>query len=367
MAERGSVRSAAGSRPRGFTLIELLVVIAIIAVLIALLLPAVQAAREAARRSQCTNNLKQIGLGLHNYESSFGTFPPLIVPAIGAADDPGRGRSIWWGVGWMVHILQTMEQAPLYHAFNFDVACISGCTSSGSAGTAPNRTVINAVVGAFLCPSDPTTAFRNGTNYGASIGPQFRNDAPPMVANGISTGVFAGANAYGLRDITDGTSNTIAAAETLMGDNTAGVNNGAETYNLVPWPDGKDSGNGAGATASMLSLEGQAHLVNYIQACDQAAQARANEVNDRSRYWIAARLQTGAVINQLLPPNSQHADCINYSAHAGMKTSRSRHSGGANSLFSDGSVRFIKTSINPPTWWALGSRAGGEVISSDSY
>jgi type II secretory pathway pseudopilin PulG len=217
------------ARARAITLIELLVVIAIIAVLIALLLPAVQAAREAARRAQRTNNLKQICLALHNYESSMGSFPPLGGAGIGVNDAPTTGRSIWWGPGILVYPTSTMEGNPLDNSFNFQISAIIGCTACPNP---VNNTVINASVASFLCPSDPGgNVFRAGTSYGAGGGPQFRFDYGDNA--GVGVGMFATPVSFGFRDCVDGTSNTVAFNEQLIGDNSAGAQNGAEVYGTL--------------------------------------------------------------------------------------------------------------------------------------
>src|SRR5262245_8538513 len=194
---------------RGFTLIELLVVISIIAVLIALLLPAVQAAREAARRAQCVNNMKQIGLGMHNYHSSLGVFP-----SGGTQNWSSYGYNSGWGT-WSAQalLLGYMEGQPLYNAANFNHVC---CFSMG---WNVNSTVTCAILNVFICPSDglspiPTqNAIWTGetNNYFGSVGTSTDYFAR-------STGLFTeGGEVYGVQSITDGSSNTIAFGESLVG------------------------------------------------------------------------------------------------------------------------------------------------------
>jgi len=342
---------------RGFTLIELLVVIAIIAVLIALLLPAVQAAREAARRSQCVNNLKQIGLALHNYHSTHDRFPILgTYPANAPAPigDTGLGH----GPSLLVMLLSNVEQTALYNAFNFSFGNVTCC----SPNTVANPTVINASVAGYLCPSDPGSGvYKSGSNYVATVGPQFNIWSIQGNNSGVGVGMFGAYSAFGLRDCTDGSSNTVAFGEALIGDNNAAGLNGAEFYNCVPWP-GSASGTGVG----MVMPISVGNLRTYAPTCITAQKNKTNESNSGRQYWAAARFGQGPIVSMLQTPNSRFPDCQNTNDN-GTITMRSKHSGGINTLFSDGSVKFIKDSVNELTWWSIGTKAGGEVVDASSY
>ena len=204
---------------RGFTLIELLVVIAIIAVLISLLLPAVQSAREAARRAQCVNNLKQLALALHNYKSAAGAFPPGIDTTVTypfGLNGYTNPLATWTAWSAQALLLPYVEQAPLYNAANFNWNC---CFSS-TQGDATNTTVRNTRIASFLCPSDGIAGQQNINSYYGSIG----TSTIQYPADGNTTGVFrvynsaVNCSSVTLAAITDGTSNTIAFGEGLVGD-----------------------------------------------------------------------------------------------------------------------------------------------------
>ncbi|WP_406694474.1 DUF1559 domain-containing protein [Singulisphaera sp. Ch08] len=310
---------------RGFTLIELLVVIAIIAVLIALLLPAVQAAREAARRSQCINNLKQIGLGVMNYESVNMSLPP------------GK-KGCCFGT-WTVFVLPFLEQNAMFNSWNF----IAGPDNDVGGGIfrysgVGNSTVTRSRINAYTCPSDtPQTpsgsinAHNYAFNYGnlgnaqqttlngfAFTGAPF-SDLYPPTASGSTTSAWG---TRGLRDLTDGTSNTVLAAEVVQGQN-------GDLRGFTHWGD-------ASGFETYLAPNGTLPDCIYtISYC---------------KY-----------------PFGTNPPCIqSTTACPNMFASRSRHPGGVNVAMGDGTVRFIKNSISLNTWRAIGSTQGGEIVSADA-
>ena len=340
---------------RAFTLIELLVVIAIIAVLIALLLPAVQAAREAARRAQCLNNLKQIGLALHNYHSTIGSFS---MTATTAYSDPGV-QTNWGTWGALALMLPYMEQRPIYDAINFNW---NGW--QGTVGPAVNRTVWNLKVNLFVCPSDGMNGQENTNNYFGSVG---ATGATFYSMTG-STGIFANARTYSIADVTDGTSNTVAYSEALV-STTVGSPKG------VKWRDGPS--NTGTTSAGYSALDATGSLTGLLQdwaTCNQWF-ATQRTMSQRGYRWTTGALGE-TLFQTLIPPNSStypwnscRMDCGKDcgALHSGYYNATSNHSGGVNAAMADGSVKFIKSSIAMPVWWALGTRSNGEVISSDSY
>ncbi len=300
---------------RAFTLIELLVVIAIIAVLIALLLPAVQAAREAARRSQCVNNLKQVGIALQNYHDSLHTLPPGYVSAFdGAGNDTGPG----WG--WAAMILPQVEQSSLFNAANFSLAIENPA----------NSTARTANVAAFLCPSDPTATAYAAVKRDFATGAPLQEICRVAPSNYVGMyglgepgpsgeGVFFRDSRIALRDITDGTSQTILVGERShrLGEATWA---GSVTDAVMYPTDGDSIGRYATETSSGMVL---GH-----------AGERTGPGDPRSD------------VNQF------------YSLHAGR---------GVNFLFGDGHVTFLKATMDYKAYLALATRAGGEVISADAY
>jgi prepilin-type N-terminal cleavage/methylation domain-containing protein/prepilin-type processing-associated H-X9-DG protein len=376
------------SSRRGFTLIELLVVIAIIAVLIALLLPAVQSAREAARRAQCTNNLKQIGIALHNYHTANDVFPlGTSLNPVDKPNDPG----VWASWSAQALMLGYLEQAPLYNAINFSYGPLATGTTTSNGTGGINTTATHTLITSFVCPSDPYCGGgqQNINDYAACFGttglplyywsntggPPYYNQQPSG-----STGMFTFALAYGVKNCTDGTSNTVAYAEWLVGDGRGLQLGGAN-------PPSKYRGNMATGVASVGGTDPgtiydaytnpQAFL-NNLQACTVAFQTQNNVQNDMKGWRWGLGASGYSMFNCIQTPNDKQYPIggCRENFQPGMAPwpdasfsigAASNHPGGANVLFADGSVRFVKDSINRMTWWALGTKANGEVVSSDSY
>jgi prepilin-type N-terminal cleavage/methylation domain-containing protein/prepilin-type processing-associated H-X9-DG protein len=302
---RPQVRAPGGPRPRGFTLIELLVVIAIIAVLVALLLPAVQSAREAARRSQCSNNLMQMAIALQSYEGSFEMFPPGVVNETGPVLDQPKG----YAFGWIVRVLPYIEMRNTYNHFNLSVSVYDG----------QNSTTRMTLVRSFLCPSDNGIARTPAgfvlTNYVACHN---GSEAPIDATN---NGAFILNRALRYEDIPDGSSNTLFLSEKLN--------------------DGKGEGWASGTRAS---LRNTGTMINAVPGGGLPP-------------WGATADAAATKPGETAAPGTP--------AYVGGFSSR--HPGGVNSAFGDGSVRFLKSSIAASTLWMLGNRADGEILDSSSY
>ncbi len=350
------------AKRRGFTLIELLVVIAIIAVLIALLLPAVQAAREAARRSQCINNLKQIGLGLHNYHQGIGSFPMGV--SMTTAGNPS-GTYTWGQFSAQGLLLPYLEQQAMYNSCNFSVP-VDGPAN----GYNTNSTVNQAIINNFLCPSDGNAGRISGNtnSYYLSCGTTAQN--PPNANNGNppppfgSTGLFGWQIAYSIANVVDGTSNTVAASEGLVGLNKVKGKNAS--YLMVAEPTYAD------AYQSLAAGE-QPPGAAVTAALNKCISNSGNSIgNTRGLAWLNGN-PNYTMFTTIVPPNStQYAFGGCKSGGGGVDLSEyvnanSNHSGGCNALMADGSVKFIKSTISWTTWWALGTKSNGEVISSDAY
>jgi prepilin-type N-terminal cleavage/methylation domain-containing protein/prepilin-type processing-associated H-X9-DG protein len=336
---------------RGFTLIELLVVIAIISVLIALLLPAVQAAREGARRTQCTSNLKQIGLAIAEYESATGCLVPGYISSaspLAQLGVPGYNPDPFTmdngpGWGWLAMLLPYAEQAPLYSAANINLPT----------WVAPNSTVVTTQIGLFLCPTannpSPTCTMVDANlkllpvanqafaraNYQYNMGWNDTSIQPPITSyddpvKGCNGPIYRNSHVP-YAGVTDGLSNTVLASEKspYLADATwVGIIPGYRHFAYNAFASAGTGGAG----------------VNY----DYPGAILASH-SGPSLYEVPQVIH---------PPNSPlgHTDEF-YSLHPA----------GANVLMGDGSVRFIKQSINLLAWQALSSRAGGEIVSADAY
>jgi prepilin-type N-terminal cleavage/methylation domain-containing protein/prepilin-type processing-associated H-X9-DG protein len=374
---------ASSSRRRaGFTLIELLVVIAIIAVLIALLLPAVQAAREAARRMQCTNNMKQIGLAMHNYHSAVGCFPPGGTNASGLNGQVQQGWGCWSAQSMM---LPYMEQQNIYNSLNFNIVC----QGVGSGDDACQTTGTMRSIAAFLCPSSNVSTIMQyssatltymvpGNNYFVSVGSgmnQYGNSpyAELTVGSAAPNGLFqVFGPPIGIQSVTDGTSNTIAMGEWLIGDNSNMYTIPTDTIMYgTTLPAGASPG-----SSLLLMPAGGAGFNAWLKACaaQGAAQVAAGQYyNSLGQDWCEGLFEH-TVGTILVGPNPPYPNCAadmfglgDSDDDYGYFGMSSRHPGGANVLMGDGSVRFLKNSVGQLTLWSLGSRAQGEVISADAY
>jgi prepilin-type N-terminal cleavage/methylation domain-containing protein/prepilin-type processing-associated H-X9-DG protein len=358
---------------RAFTLIELLVVIAIIAVLIALLLPAVQAAREAARRAQCFNNLKQIGLGMHNYHSANDCFPP---GGLSTTNGDGTARPQNGSFSAHTYMLAYLEQQMLYNASNFQLAPHGDI--SAYSGVLVNSTTISTRLNIFLCPSCAAPSWVNqgsgetlksistGNNYFASYGAGIAWLAPPLYNGGPPNGIFAvGGAAIGIRDVTDGTSNTIAFGEWKVGSgNSAIVTPATDIAFLGALPNGAANTLGTQVIPGLNTPGYQA----WLTSCKKATPTTLQVVLGEDWSWGMCAFTMGSM---LMPPNQTYSNCsagaVGVLLASGIFSQSSFHPGGANVLMADGSVHFLKNTTSTNVIWALGTRANGEVISSDSY
>ena len=334
-------------KPLGFTLVELLVVIAIIGVMVGLLLPAVQAAREAARRMSCGNNLKQIGLALHNYHDTYRKFAPARVRTNGVS-----GVNAWNSnnISWHARILAQMEQAPLYDQINWQL------------WDGQNQPLIRAaVVPAYRCPSDPGTGNfpwldptgvrRTGSarvagdepvNYVACIGhdAQMRPAATSrgflydLSVNGVTrvnTGMMS------MADFIDGTSNTLAVSEIIIGHPRSRTN---------PAPD-----NQAGADL----------VTNVANGCTGVNFAAGATLAGRGMSWFRGFEVAHMGFTSVMTPNSNLWDCGGNSNHM-MMAARSVHPGGVQATLVDGSVKFFTESIDLNTWRFMGGAKDGVPV-----
>jgi prepilin-type N-terminal cleavage/methylation domain-containing protein/prepilin-type processing-associated H-X9-DG protein len=353
----------------GFTLIELLVVMAIIAILVALLLPAVQSGRDAARRMQCTNNLKQIGLALHNYHQSFGAFP------MGGSKNnrklDGDSYDQWCCWSSLAAILPEVDQQPMFNAINFDFAP----EINDGVSHPMNGTVNLSVIRIFLCPSDASAGEQNTCSYHGSYGTTTNDNYPQT---GGCTGLFTVEQSIRIASCSDGTSNTVAFAEALVGD---GKGYGRIGHNITDPSRYRGNVFMSAAVAAppgariVDAFQGKAAVLAGLEACATAFRT-TNYIADQ-RGWRWGEGVTGyTMFNTILTPNDHQFE-LGGCRFNGMPDwnmdngfvygASSNHPGGVNVLFADGSVRFVKDGVDRMVWWSLGTKASGEVVSSDQY
>lgn len=352
---------------KAFTLIELLVVISIIAVLISLLLPAVQSAREAARRVNCVNNLKQIGLGFHNYEAAHGVFPP------GRINTYVAGNGNCWNA--YSQLLPFVEQSMLYASMNFSM---NPDPDYSTASSVVNSTASIIQPSMLLCPSDPAPrpitvggSVWGVHNYLLNVGSGYSVVQSPPSGMAPPNGIFYENSAITIASILDGTSMTVAVSETRR--SSLGAPTGfspAIAFRADPLGGFVITGNNSPGNGPPIRDDR-----DYQQLC-QVTNPQGFQPTRGVKWAYGA--PGHSMYNHRRTPNSPLVDCRGGLPHSDKSfddwqnlslniTARSYHPGGVNSIFCDGSVRFIRTSVNQSTWQALGSRNGGELISADSY
>ncbi|MCA9210603.1 MAG: DUF1559 domain-containing protein [Planctomycetales bacterium] len=317
---------------KGFTLVELLVVIAIIGVLVAMLLPAVQAAREAARRSSCTNNVKQLALAFHNYHDTYKKFP--------AYQYPVSGVNAWQGHGALTMILPFIEQNNIYDKVDFTKSWDNGVHSA----------LRTTHIEAFKCPSDvpyPNQAY-GGTNYGVSGGARvnFYDTGSPTPASGV----FVRRRETSMAEVLDGTSNTIMVAEFLHGDDSTSFRTLERDF-----------------TNSLSIATDNFPTQSEVETAGTACDANSYQQVNAGRDWMGS-FPGHIAVNMVAPPNWQHINCCSGGGFGyacdrnGIVPARSLHPGGVNVGLADGSTRFVPETVDFVTWQRMGARADGQPI-----
>ena len=361
----------------GFTLVELLVVIAIIGLLVGLLLPAVQAAREAARRMQCSNNVKQLALAIHNYESAMKSFPPTITGS-GVPGNP-QGSGFY---SWLAMILPQVEQLPLYQSIDFRVPMTSTVGTS-----APNYLSLNiqanhrnaqaaaTVIPTFVCPSDPWvptpfagTAMPAPGSYAANVGwirqtTGIDANLPPLAQSNGAMPIDNPADAnrtwyqpkMRFKDIVDGSSNTALISERMI--NSLVPIQGAFGARMPPGPQPVMSFCGGSGTSRSLP--------QWVSFCQGVSTPDSTYSAPHGKAWISGLTLAANTYMHVMLPNQRN--CHMYGGEGSgnnMVSASSFHGVGVHSAAVDGSVRFVSTSIENRVWWAFGSRNGSETIGS---
>jgi prepilin-type N-terminal cleavage/methylation domain-containing protein/prepilin-type processing-associated H-X9-DG protein len=341
---------------RAFTLIELLVVIAIISVLIALLLPAVQSAREAARRAQCVNNLKQIGLALHHYEEAMSTFPPGYVSSIDRTvldacnqDQENRhGVDLGTGWAWGSMILPFLEQHPLYNSINFNL----------SVAYHQNDTCSLTALTVYLCPTDP----------GPSIVPVFEDPPDPNnpgsyngshIVDYLSRGNYVGM--YGIGELCSQSGALDSPNNNGMGPlgQHAGIFYRNSATRISAITDG---------TSNTIMVGERSHNLSYVTWVARSIDGWLGKTSPIEGGTDKFNPSPEECWTQIMGPvGLEDGNRTINSPQAHVEDYWSLHPGGANMLFADGSVHFLKSSISPIPWRALATRGFSEVISADAY
>ena len=346
---------------KGFTLVELLVVIAIIGILVGLLLPAVQAAREAARRMSCTNNMKNLALAFHNYESAFQRVGRACTARTEAWAPGGQISPTWNAYGPHAGILPFIEQQSLFNEIDFDTNRFPHFAGNV---LPPGRTLSVENIGraripTFLCPSDrafPDQFWTGNNNYGASIGPSLGYDW--NLARGARIGFFKFQQDTRLGDVTDGLSNTIMLAEFVKGDGDSAIyRNISDFASGAAFPAGVQGAGGAGN-----AFWTPAQLDAYALTTAALAGGQRNNAGYR---WTGPGFYNTA-INTMAPPNWRGfsgMDCggCGEGDSRGIFPSRSRHTGGTVHAMGDASVQFVSNTVDVILYQRMGSDSSGDI------
>lgn len=323
----------------GFTLVELLVVIAIIGILVGLLLPAVQAAREAARRMQCSNNIKQLTLALHNHHDAMKSFPPILTTGT-------NGATFSTQHSWITYTLPYIEQSNAWNMVRFPTRPINDpfyTTSNvdnsalGNAVDQNNLPVSRIWIDTFICPADPVGGIRQPESAGGRAPTNYVGNQGASVNFTAGDGIFFRNSRVRFADIVDGSSNTVAISECLRGD-----------FNLETLRD------------NYVGVRNVSNAAN-ISTC----QALVPNFSDRGGAWIGGQaLNSTFTTNR--PPNDVRVDCWGPSFGSTNFVARSMHPGGVNISYCDGSVTFLTSSVDPVLYSYMGTRNGGEVVTQQN-
>jgi len=344
-----TTRSMSLMRHRGFTLIESIVCVSILAILMALLLPAVQSARESASRTQCANNLRQIGLALNNYEAGYGSFPHQNIGLTG----PAHGALTGFG-SFSAHValLPYLDQGALFSAVNFSRPGAFEVTMEGAADLSPaNATVARTALSVLLCPSDPAspTGEWAGTNYRTNLGTAGTTQGPNLPPIEAEDGAFVPLQTLRASDFTDGLSQTAAFGEKARG---------SSTTKFVPF---------TGYWFSRVLYTNQDEM---IAACRLIRGTPPIFQGDTGMCWFLP-YNRWTYYKHITGPNSAVPDCVggwnneDPAIYNGVFAARSHHPGGVYCAFADGHVRFVPNSISIATWRALGTRNGNELAAGE--